>query len=147
MSVETQIIVTGNIGFFGGLVKWWNEFVIATPIGTVLQVLAALIVAMILVGFVKSGVKIFWVVKTSRQKQIRQFVWGMAAYIAGFQAARYFITDVGKLAALIGFINPIIYIGICRWAYATERYWILAVFKGRKLKRDADGKLSLGETR
>lgn len=119
------------------------EGINGTPFELVIEILAALVVALIVVQGFKSVVKWFWFEKHLKLRRLTLF---LVAYISGFQSTEYFVTDPGKLSVFIALVNPVVYIALSRLAYAKNWLWLLALLKGRKLKRDKDGKLSLEET-
>jgi len=121
-----------NIDF---IMTWLRDLLAATPVRLVVQIIASLLSAMILVQGVKAVIKEFWKARSARSRRIRRWLFFITAYIAGFQASEYFIDSPGTMSAFIGIVNPIVYVLWVRWAEATGHNVQLAVLKGRRLEQ------------
>ena len=131
--------------FLDVLLSKLTEILEQTPAGLILEILAALAVAMIVMQFVKPIVKQLWP-KSISAKVWRRSLFAVMAYVAGFQSANTFITDPGTMASFIGFVNPALYLAMVKWATVYNKVWLLAVLKGRQIQRNPDGTLTMEET-
>ncbi len=143
--VQTQISVSTDVSGLDSLTIKFSEIVALIDAEAVLGAVGALPVTLVSVQFIKGVIKHFCGSQNEKTRRIRRGSFFLTSLIMGFFWGLFF-TGMVALSVVIAFINPYLYMFLCRWAYAHEKYALLATLKGRKLRRDESGDLTLEET-